>query len=822
MAATQTPSGDREGTPRRVLSYSDWTKLLCEHFFRKDRASHPVTFFVDDDLVWLLEGSGDPDAGVASLTAAVRTRLAPDSYGRRFTHIDNECTKWKVDGACGCPPSLPLLAVAVLAGTRMAREEGIAATNYWRRFRDLLELNGPRDLKGREEVFPGLWDQLAWWLDTKHEGRLGRSTIQEDPWWTIIGYALSQALFRESDRQHLTDLFRKLGLAPDEQPHPRELLQYFKAWAPGSALSHGAKHMAADARYDERLIALLVDEASRWDGVLRDERGRKLGSLVLAYEPTPRPTYMVAAERPLGFPEQAAFAGGGAARRMTASIEGWYGETWPLDHEWLQHGLRLEADEFVLAYRPTPVVPLARNPVLGCWASVSRVEPGEKYVVLVDNPYADAVQTFLRDHARDEWKREADAFAPPGWVLFTGVVIEESLAEIPAGPLAALAPRLRERPTLRGGLLLDGAVALYLCGGEPDLWLPSLLDAETVVSIKGTVVEAVAGQRISLAARRMPAGAHEIAVGAATLRFSSTRDFRVRESPGAGTLGHTLARSNGGYKAVSAGATALEQEQQDGEVAVAGAHLIGSEADLPVSRPTIVLPLEARSYRLAGAAPGEVVEPRQPARPVWLDSAGDGPLFPIGFEVSPDFDAVWVVVERPGRTTARLRHPTAPVQRNVSPSVKTNDWCSVFDLEPDLDDDARDLWLQYRAVAAALPRLTAAEIARQREEQRMRPKPAANRQVPVPVQPKTELVIERLITLPLKYRTTDRQAYESRDKRFQVTYWPQQGRWTVTERLDERSRDKIRLGRFRTEDEALAAVKNAIHKIRTVTHGRAR
>src|SRR5690348_3635913 len=118
-------------TPREVradvsstLTYADWTERLCLHFFKEERTGQPVTFFVDDDLLGALEGSGDPDLGVASLTAAVRSRLSRDTYGRRFARIDSECTSWKVAGAAGCPPSLSLLAVAVLAGTRMARERG--------------------------------------------------------------------------------------------------------------------------------------------------------------------------------------------------------------------------------------------------------------------------------------------------------------------------------------------------------------------------------------------------------------------------------------------------------------------------------------------------------------------------------------------------------------------------------------------------------------------------------------------------------------------------------------------------------------------------
>jgi hypothetical protein len=799
------------------LSYAEWVDLLGRYFFHEGRSGQPVTFFVDDELLGGLEGSGDPDQGAASLTGAVRARLSPDSHGRRFNRIDVASTEWKVSGAEGCPPSLPLLAVAVLAATRMAREQGIAATNYWKRFRGLLDLEERTDLRGVNEVLPGLWQQLTWWLDEHHGGRLGRSTIEADPWWTIIGYALSQALFRESDRQHLTDLFRRIGLAPGEEPNPRELLQYFKAWARGSPLSAGARHMASDARYDERSTAILVDEASRWDGVLRDERGRKLGSLVLAYEPTPRPTYTLAAERPLGFPAQANFSANGNTRRLTASIEGWYGETWPLEQIWLQEGLRLEAGEFILVYRPGPVIPLARNPVLGCWASVSRVEPGERYVVLVERAHTQMVETFLCEHAREDWNREDDAFAPPGWVLFSGVVLEESLAEIPAAPLAVLAPRLRERPTLKGGLLLDSGVSLYLSGGEPDLWLPSLLDTKTVVRINGIAVDASPGQRIALADRRLPSGSQEVVVGAATLRFATTRQFRAGMPPGAGTLGHELAKEKGRYEAHSVGATRLPDTRPAGEVAIAGAHLLGLETDLPASRPTIVLPLAAKRYRLVGAAPGDVVEPREPARPPWLDRAGNGTLYPIGFEVSPDFDAVWVIIERSDRITVRLRHPRPPAAAPARPSSRINDWCSVFDLDPELDGEQHELWLQYRALAATLPKLSPEEVAQEQQNQKSPPRP--DRKGPTRVQAKGELVLENLIRLPLERRSADRYTYESPDKRFQVTYWTKDRKWTVTERHHEKSKEKQPLGQFRTEDEALAAVRKAIHTIRTVRRG---
>jgi hypothetical protein len=694
----------------RALSYADWTKRLCEHFFKSERAGQAVTFFVDDELLGLLEGSGDPAVGAASLISAVKTRLVPDSWGRRFNRIDEECTRWKVTGGFGCPPSLPLLAVAVLAATRMAREEGIGSNNYWRRFRDLLGLDDRRELRGINEVLPGLWEQLTWWLDERHQGTLGRSTVQEDAWWTIIGYALSQALFRESDRQHLTELFRRIGLVPGEQVDGRELLQYFKAWAPGSPMSPGAKHMASDSRYDDRLRSILADEAGRWDGVLRDARGRKVGSLVITYEPFPRPTYRVAAERPEGFPDEGVFANSGFSVTLHASGEDWYEESWALEPAWLREGLRLEGSDFLLVLRPNEVVPLARNRDLGCWSSVARVEPSEKHAVLAEGRYANEVARFLESHALGGWTRvTALAAAPPGWTLFTGVVLESAPRDEATGPVSVLAPSIRERPTLRGGLLLDHAVSLYLEGGEPDLWLPTLLDDQAVVTVNGDVLEARPGQRLPLRSLALEPGTHEVRVGAAApLRFTTVDALRTSDAPGTGSVSHRLCRIASGYEARSAEATSAPEPPVAPDVAVAGARLLGAAGELPPARPTLVLPRNADAYLLLGAVPGQALEVSKPGRPAWMDTVGkaEGPftrsgLFPVGFEVHPRFEVVWVIASRRSRQTATLRTPLTPDSGTLpAETAALAAWRTAFRADVHVPEEARELWQAYSAVAA--------------------------------------------------------------------------------------------------------------------------
>jgi hypothetical protein len=680
------------------VTYADWAERLCAHFFHEGRAGEPVTFFVDDELLGELDGSGDPTAGVENLRDAVRTRISPDSWGQRFARIDTESFAWKVQGAVGPPPALPLLAVAVLAGTHMAASTGISATNYWTRFRQLLDLPAKDDLRGRGEVFPELWKHLAWWLDEQNDAKRGRSTIDLEPYPSIIGFALSQSLFRESDRQHLSELFQRIGLTEGEEIDGRELLQYFKAWVPRSTLSRGAKLMASDANYDERLASILRDEADRFDGTLRDSAGRRIADLVILFEPFPAPTYRVAASRPDAFPERAAFRNGSLVVELSPLVEGWYAETWPLDARWLADGLKVEHGSFVLRLHQRDVIPFSRNRDFGCWSSVARIEPSEPHMLLVANERDDEVAAYLAEHALGGWKAESSAFAPEGWTLFANVVFERAPLSAPPGALEVLVPVLRERPTLKGGLALDTSLRIYLHGGEPDLWLPSLLAEETVIQIDGATIEASAGARVPLRELKLEPGVHEISVGLTQLSFQNVSSLKFNEAEGTGSVRHLLHAEGGAYLPVSVGATANESQwPDDAEVIACGAHLTGEE--LPDARHTVVLPLAADNYVLVGARCGEVMRVSKPERPKWLDDVSGKKLWPIGFEVYPEFDVVWEVRERLGRRIARLRSPIAPDGATQLLDEDCGAWRDLFRKGAEVADGDVALWDAYRDVA---------------------------------------------------------------------------------------------------------------------------
>ena len=304
------------------------------------------------------------------------------------------------------------------------------------------------------------------------------------------------------------------------------------------------------------------------------------------------------------------------------------------------------------------------------------------------------------------WTRvRIEGFAPSGWVLFADVVIEVATESDIEGPLAVLAPSIRERPSLRGGLPVEPALDLYLRGGEPDLWLPSLITEDTAVTVSGRPISARPAERISLRDLSLPVGSHEILVGSESqLQFSTTDHLHDGKAPGTGSVVEVLRRTEEGYEAVSARPVRRTAELASAEVAVAGARLYGDPRDLPSSRTTVVLPVGAKEYALLGAHPGQILRPKQPAKADWMASVGERGLFPIGFEVYADFDVVWVLVRWQRGVEVRLRADTAPageVDTDASPS-QVEAWRRSFDSGGPTGEDKAKLWAAYSALASRM------------------------------------------------------------------------------------------------------------------------
>jgi hypothetical protein len=199
-------------------AYQVWNRTLARRFFRTDCAGRPAYLSVDDEeLEELAPQIGiEPKGAAASLAEAVKREFSNSQTSGLYREFLRAATEWRKDPG-GPPPYIALLGSAVLAGSRMARDEtqGVASHNYYRRYNELFGRDpGAGQPQGFEQL-GRLWRDLDRWLDEDNSGRLGTSTVPEHPFPAHVGYPISQCLLRESDRRRLTEFFRD---------HPRPAL----------------------------------------------------------------------------------------------------------------------------------------------------------------------------------------------------------------------------------------------------------------------------------------------------------------------------------------------------------------------------------------------------------------------------------------------------------------------------------------------------------------------------------------------------------------------------------------------------------------------
>lgn len=697
-----------------LTTHGDWAAALAEWFFRPEYARSHVMFLVDDVALGAVYG-GEPAAAVSRLVSAIRPKLRWRMPRQLFGDVERSTRRWKLSGGDGPPPCLPLLAITVLAATRMARGSDRAGHNYYRPFIELLDLEVDEDdvIRSYGETIPDLWRMLQWWLDEKHAGELGLSTIVSDSHFTRIGFADSQTLFHSSDSDKLTRFLKWLGLAPGEQIGDDELLAYFRLWAARAKadLTLGAQAMLEEGESPRQLMEILRRTASSWQGVVRDDRGRAEASILITLRTFPRPELGLVAERPRGFPAALSVQRDGDDVELISDdlkdeqAAGWYRIPFPLTKPALHDGITLASDGRVLRLPPAQVHVLHKHPELGSWASTTRLRPGEEAWLLVRDEVAGRVEEFMRNNARAatsiaRWSWvDRPGVAPPGWRLMRDVIVDSGPAESGDG-LDALKPRFQIRLSVRGGLPLLRGSDVYLTGGEPDLWLPEGENlAQLDVTVDG-IPQAGAGDMLHMCQLQLAEGPHEVRVGPISRAFATQRTAGELSPTVDQRIGHAVTRGQLGITARTLDATAVDDTSD--ELVVVGATILGESAGAQTvgheetSERPVVLPVKAKACLLIGALPGQISwVPRAPAKPTWMDIAD---LNYRVFEFSPSFPVVWVLTEwrlaptQRGRLRAAL--PPAPLPEILSDSMKA--WATtMLEWHPPSDPVANALWDRY-------------------------------------------------------------------------------------------------------------------------------
>ena len=668
--------------------FERWTAELDRHFLHQP-AGHPIVLCVDAETLADLTGQ-DGEEVAAALARCVRSEVMPDY---RFGTIAARCASWADGDRQSAPPSLPLLAVTVLAASMMDRSAEIGAHNYYRRLRQLLAPSDDR--RGRPgdygATIPKLWRQLETWLNDELDGYRGTLILPPDEvlartrYRKNIGHALQHALFRASDRRRLDAFFRAVGLEPDEEEiEAVELRRTLALWARRQLpQAERLYSLAAEMEHETYCLRLLERQAADWNGLLDDpETGNPVSPIRLCLTTRPRSLGIVL-PRDDRMPLETSIDWGDETIQLSSSISEPYFQPVPLPisitSEVLSENLSVAGPDIGAALEAKPIHAFRYDEYLGAWVSADSIAFGELHYLLThDGETADVMQ-FTRSEGIDITTVAGFAdLAPPQWNVISGFRILRRPAAEPPSAVATLlrsggGPRLR----LVGGLRVPEFTRAYLTGGAPLLALPADIQSEQFILRRASTGETLSlrpdSSEYPLNKLPLDEGLYHIECGEARLSFDLINGLVETSGDGAGSVS-TPGRTTG----------------------LRGVH----GCTRPELRPlTVAAPSEGERCVLVGPGPNdlEIVE-----LPIWLSGlAGGGGLSWTATAEWLSFEPVWRLT-KPG-PRAELYEVARLGDTPPQPGPHSDQWTGLIKRAglTDSDADTSALWQQYTAAAEA-------------------------------------------------------------------------------------------------------------------------
>ncbi|WP_427173795.1 hypothetical protein [Arthrobacter sp. 92] len=524
--------GDNELSVKN-MDYDEWQSKLSEEFFSMDEPEQPVVMFLDDEeLMRIYPSIYEP---VASLRSAVLAELRQTDKSSVFEPIDRRLVSWRRGPQDQPPPVLPLLAVTVIAGSRMRNDGQFSSVAYYPRLVSLMT-SGANSLTaaGIQKNFDfvaDMWQLLDNWIE-RNQHLVGRSTIRTHDTFKKIGYPLSQTVLKASDRDRLSGFLDRLRVDRSANPSPEHLLALLRLWLdkprgfsktfvdlvqknPGNPLLLGViAKVAAEQPSGSTVVGSLVrlelsmrinpdDWSVSWvvplDSRLEaDELRQNNGSVLCIKRPDYGSVYDVTGSPP-----------GGAAL--------------------INNRYKAVGSKSILSKHVRQLWILSIDPSSGHWQSVSDIRPDEDHLLVVQNSDAAEMDEILTTSAASgHWKLRGDVF--PGWAVYVDVCLVEPVDVTAAGSFKSLGqllkPRPSSRPKLANGLELrtDVGGRHYLRGGEPDVQLPDEGSDEFVEivlddNLPGTRVKANGSLFPIRLAGPLTEGKHVVSVAGTTLPF---------------------------------------------------------------------------------------------------------------------------------------------------------------------------------------------------------------------------------------------------------------------------------------------------------------
>ncbi len=183
--------------------YSQWNQAVISYFTTGMPQGSQIYLSVDDDVL--------ENIGQNFLSPEIGETSCADFYAavKKEVIVDGKIKLSQLQGRDeqGFPKSVAFLSVMVLAAYRMAEDEEVNQSNFFRRFKEILDLpisesSRPRGMKSDDEEL--FWQDWALWLRQKD---FIPSAQRGDGPRTYINYPISQTLLRLSDKDQLCKIF---------------------------------------------------------------------------------------------------------------------------------------------------------------------------------------------------------------------------------------------------------------------------------------------------------------------------------------------------------------------------------------------------------------------------------------------------------------------------------------------------------------------------------------------------------------------------------------------------------------------------------------
>ncbi|MCM3195817.1 hypothetical protein [Priestia megaterium] len=191
-----------------MASYVQWNEVICNHFYNQENSGKIVYLYVNSSVIKSLgrEKFGYTEKEAINSFCKCIFDLSP--YESRIFRIGfAQGMNWFKKGMEGIPPFIGLLALCVLAATKMGtnQDEGIGGGNYYHPLRELLD---SLESSGKPLYFEKtvkLWKILYKW---QKKNNFNFGITPSFPYGTsFTGYPRSQCLIRDSDRLMLNEFF---------------------------------------------------------------------------------------------------------------------------------------------------------------------------------------------------------------------------------------------------------------------------------------------------------------------------------------------------------------------------------------------------------------------------------------------------------------------------------------------------------------------------------------------------------------------------------------------------------------------------------------